>query len=952
MKGVYVAQDSGRQQGIYRFKWTKGFLGSGKLVLPDAVPPCSSQPLAASSYGWVTGGLPAPHRDDRYLVEFLTDTEYRLVAYVDRFGRAFSTNEPLSSPPAREPDVMLAKYPEQPEAGVEIGCVQVRDADGTSREVAQYRCIKNSYTLFDSWYDFGPYGEGLPYDQALARCYFAFVYRPALCGTAVPDRGLDFVFRRLRDDAPLAALRAIVRQVRCAESDAVMRPPALARCLAGWLEEAGLDEVLVAAGYPAGGVSAADLEGAVVLPSEPENPKSDPLRLVRTARYANTFYIGIEDEDARVSERAVWALEAALNRFLLIAEKFGESAAVASDADCGRWDAYLIESVAQQALDASHPEDASGGDAAPSSAASSFVQDGDPSPAKTAPFARAGDPSAAAGEWAVRVCVGRAMENLRLPMRFAAEFRADVAEGVVAFDMVAPDEGLMPRWRWDDATARWEATGEGERAQQALRYAEHLGLALAAAAFNGSQAIGRVMVTARPFVSDGALATPSCDGIPGLRGQPFYQVTFPREAFCAGDAYRQAASADPRWLFEACGAVYAAHAKAVAPFAVIEQGPAAWLRRDLPETSTEPLTPSAQDALGARTTHDLRISYDAQLRRAGERVAEAVVRTQSATEAIKAVRATQDETDDPLVFEACTRLMAALAEGTVDTTDENALVACFLGEDPYAAALMRARAVAKHDPAEAASLLAEVIAEAEASLRYSDNAEAVHRMFDSYVSRVVYNRQRPDAGKHVELVPATLVFCYLESVKLLEESFAHADEALRCGVRCMEMAPTFSAAFRQTARAYMLVGDLESAASALVACLRIALQPEEIAIAYYQLAYVEWKAGRLDTGVACYLKSIMTSPVYGAQSTVELQELLHEPGARMVPRDEVDEVLDAAGIPVAPREELLDQMEEALRAAVDANVFSVARSLLSLRLHYRPDDALVNVLRSLEVAPV
>ena len=201
-------------------------------------------------------------------------------------------------------------------------------------------------------------------------------------------------------------------------------------------------------------------------------------------------------------------------------------------------------------------------------------------------------------------------------------------------------------------------------------------------------------------------------------------------------------------------------------------------------------------------------------------------------------------------------------------------------------------------------------------------------------------------------MPATLVFCYLESVKLLEESFAHADEALRCGVRCMEMAPTFSAAFRQTARAYMLVGDLESAASALVACLRIALQPEEIAIAYYQLAYVEWKAGRLDTGVACYLKSIMTSPVYGAQSTVELQELLHEPGARMVPRDEVDEVLDAAGIPVAPREELLDQMEEALRAAVDANVFSVARSLLSLRLHYRPDDALVNVLRSLEVAPV
>ena len=269
--------------------------------------------------------MPAPHRDDRYLVEFLTDTEYRLVAYVDRFGRAFSTNEPLSSPPAREPDVMLAKYPEQPEAGVEIGCVQVRDADGTSREVAQYRCIKNSYTLFDSWYDFGPYARAFLTTRRLhaATSHSSIGRRSARrpCRTG----GLDFVFRRLRDDAPLAALRAIVRQVRCAESDAVMRPPALARCLAGWLEERAWTRCWLPAGYPAGGVSAVDPEGAVVLPSEPENPKSDPLRLVRTARYANTFYIGIEDEDARVSERAVWALEAALNRFLLIAEKFGEA---------------------------------------------------------------------------------------------------------------------------------------------------------------------------------------------------------------------------------------------------------------------------------------------------------------------------------------------------------------------------------------------------------------------------------------------------------------------------------------------------------------------------------------------------------------------------------------------------------------------------------------------------
>ena len=93
----------------------------------------------------------------------------------------------------------------------------------------------------------------------------------------------------------------------------------------------------------------------------------------------------------------------------------------------------------------------------------------------------------------------------------------------------------------------------------------------------------------------------------------------------------------------------------------------------------------------------------------------------------------------------------------------------------------------------------------------------------------------------------------------------------------------------------------------------------------------------------------MTSPVFGAQSTVELQELLRERGARLVPRDEVDAVLGAAGIPVAPQEGLLDHVDAAIRASVDAGMFAVARSLLALRLHYRPDDALVNVLRSLEV---
>ena len=45
--------------------------------------------------------------------------------------------------------------------------------------------------------------------------------------------------------------------------------------------------------------------------------------------------------------------------------------------------------------------------------------------------------------------------------------------------------------------------------------------------------------------------------------------------------------------------------------------------------------------------------------------------------------------------------------------------------------------------------------------------------------------------------------------------------------------------------------------------------------------------------------------------------------------------------------EVLEALGSGASAAVDVGMFPVARNLLALRLRYRPDDALVNVLRSL-----
>ena len=97
------------------------------------------------------------------------------------------------------------------------------------------------------------------------------------------------------------------RTIRCAS---LLRSSA---ALAHWLTEAGLDK----------------LAGV----------KDEALRLVRTVRYANTYYLGVEDGEAPITIETVWAIEAALNRFLLVSEAFGDRASMATEADCARWDA-------------------------------------------------------------------------------------------------------------------------------------------------------------------------------------------------------------------------------------------------------------------------------------------------------------------------------------------------------------------------------------------------------------------------------------------------------------------------------------------------------------------------------------------------------------------------------------------------------------------------------------
>ena len=522
-----------------------------------------------------------------------------------------------------------------------------------------------------------------------------------------------------------------------------------------------------------------------------------------------------------------------------------------------------------------------------------------------------------------------------------------------------------------------------------------VGLLLADHAFVSEPGIAQVKLMAFPLPDPQAPQDASAAGsqqpVPAVLGAPaaseqlrdsretaLFEVDLDRALYAERGGFKQAIAGDPRELLDAAGARYDVADAQVPRQRVMHPVFESWSADD----QAGELPTWAQGPLGAKCERDLDIEYDTAYRRMAEGLADSLVEAQSATEAIAAVRRVQSaalEAKDERAVSACTRLMAALAEGSIDAADQNAVVGRFLGEDRCLVALGRAHSLAETDPAAAVEALTGAIAEAQLLDGFADGSQEVYRAFDSYSARVLYNVSRAtqpvridgnpvdsgqgpavdpasgsvavpdaaaDAGKRVRVVPDSFYLCHLEVTHLLERSFERADEALRYGRAAVAMGPSCAMGYRVLGRAYMLQGDMGRAFDVLRAGLRVSLQPTDIALMYYQLGYVMWKRGSADAGVACYLKAVEASPSIAMQATAELRELVAETGASIPPAGGVEAALAAEGIPCAPASETLDVIDAALSAACDAGLANVARSLLATRLRHRPDDALMGVLRS------
>lgn len=894
-----MAEDQGTWTGphaAFPMRRPGAFGRAATQELPGAVPAYTPVSVDGHSvridegrrFGWVSGGLPAPFRDDVYAVELTDDGGVAPLAYIDRFGRAFSCVEPIIAPPARTPDMTMVRFPRSSSPFEEQGCFMVERAEADAHMVARYRKVNGRYELYGSWFDFGGHERGLSYGECMARVYLACVFRPALTGIPVPDSGTQVVDELISAPNVVRGLRALMVLVDRVHRDGALRLPPLVECLARWLEQAGFTEQ---ASYQ------------WLQPSGDSND-AGPLRLVRLSETSNLFFLARRREQCPVDARTTWGIEAALNRYGLLKQKLGERACDASLAEVAHWDAYGREHVALQAPHASRPLD-----------------EGLPEPF---------------GEWDVRCSHAHGLEMLRVPMRFEAAFHVDVADpGVAAWMVMTPDAQLMPCEAYDEGADQWVPLSSEERESMALDYGRHLAIALAAVSFNASRVIQQVMVSVRPFTEASDLASPlTC------------QVTFSRQRFVEKRAYRAAAAGDAAGFLRDCGECILNGTPTVGPFSLITARPSYGFRLETPELESAPLPEGLQEALGAADVSQLRISYDAEMMRVAEALAEQLRGADTAVEAVAAVRQQQWDTGSPLVYKGCTRLMTALTAGDLRPADSQGVRRAFLGESPLARALEKAQALAPQDPDGAADLLIAAVRDEESRHHWHDTSEVAYRLFDSYTARILYNRHLAD-GRTVELVPPPLLMALLEVVNLLDESFQRFDEAIGFAQRVMQMAPTSPYAYCRCARAYVQSGGLDVAEQMLVRALNYAFVPEEIALAYYQLGYVEWKLGRPLVGLACYNKSLAAAPVYTAQISAEARNLLAETGCQLLQAGQEEPYLADAGIPQAPTAERLAELRAAAQAAVDANVFVVARPLLGLYLHYFPSDELTDVLQSL-----
>ncbi len=540
-------------------------------------------------------------------------------------------------------------------------------------------------------------------------------------------------------------------------------------------------------------------------------------------------------------------------------------------------------------------------------------------------------------EWAVRMAISTAIESFQLPHRLSASWRVNVADGNVAFEIELPPEATFPATRYVEDLGL-VATSREMRRKAASDYGLRLALLVANAAFRCSELIKHVWVA-------GTVQT-------ATRTACYLSVDF------------------DRWRFERLdlsdlddlAAVYHSFAPAMryedGILRPVEQTFSLDERRFCPPRRYEPISLSTRriaqpwaESLGTERVFGLAIDEGSSRE---VMAADIMAKLGESTEQnVHLIMELAGDAPDPTVRSAAERTVSKLIAGDIDD-DAQSIGREFLIGDPLSSAVRHAgKLLSQSAPQEAQRILEEALTPLDEAGLYADTPHTEYRFFPSYVERALYNRLFAYEGRLPSLVPqAYFQAHFLLSVSyLMQGSF---ERALSHARRLVELAPLDARSHAHLTRCLELMGRDDEAVDVLTHLLTIAHDPEGLALAYYRMAFFQWKQGHTLAAQACYATSLRFAPAFTPLVTMEMATLAYQnPGSfrEELSEQEIEQLLDDQGIPIAPTEEMSEAFLDCARASLDAEIFPVARNFAWILGAFSGDDIIAGVIRSIEDAP-
>lgn len=537
------------------------------------------------------------------------------------------------------------------------------------------------------------------------------------------------------------------------------------------------------------------------------------------------------------------------------------------------------------------------------------------------------DPRATTGEWRLRASVVSAAECAVTPFRVVYDLRSNVERGIVALSVEVPRPRCMiVLAKPDDLVATARA------------YALRLAVLLARQAFAIEERVGRVVVNCHERGQAQTILS-----LDLTRDFAERLAALVRSDTIEGNGF----PSDPsiRTDFDETGWF-----SSVEPFLDLNDELVSPRRRfAYPELVPDATSDRLRTVTGAQTVADLGINENAPRIAAWEEITSTPWDTTEA--AVARLVALRDQNDDITVAEACTRSIEALLSGAVDAGDRATLQRVFVAGSMLERAVERAEAALSENggenPQAALAALTEALAPIEALGPYMDDETTIYRYFGSIAERIRFNIDIDDHRRAVKLVPDAY-FNALSNASIAHAMMGNNEQALRYAEEMMRIAPASIHAALRKVRILENDSRIFEAADLIRSMLRLASTPRDAAICHYRLAYMEWKLGREDLGVACYQRSIAWDTELSKQAREELQDLLESnPQLKALSDDEVFSLLAQEGIPLGC--DAADQRRTTAAAALccDEGVFWAARSLTGILFGLNGDDVMMGVYRSL-----